>query len=81
MAKEIGKVFTYYGNLGVAAVKLTGSLKLGEEVLFKGNTTNFKQKITSMQVEHTPVKEAKKGSDVGIKVNEVVRRGDLLLKE
>ena len=30
--KEIGEVFSYYSNIGVAAVKLTGVLKKGDNI-------------------------------------------------
>ncbi len=81
MAKEVGKVFAYYSNIGVAAIKLSGSLNLGDEINIKGNTTDFKQKVTSMQSEHKTVEKAKKGDSVGIKVKEKVRLNDAVYKE
>ena len=77
--KEIGKVFIYFSQAGVAAVKLSGSLKVGDEIQFKGHTTDFKQKVSSMQVEKKEVKTAGKGDSVGIKVSNRVRPNDKVL--
>ncbi|MBL7147419.1 MAG: translation elongation factor-like protein [Nanoarchaeota archaeon] len=84
MAKEekpVGKVFTYYSNIGVAAIDLTGTLKVGDKILIKGATTNFEQKLDSMQIEHKSVKSAKKGQSIGIKVKDKVRPNDMVFKK
>ena len=78
--KEIGQVFSYFSKIGVAAIKLTSALKVGDKIRIKGNTTDFVQEITSMQIEHEQVKEAGKGDSVGIKVDEKTRPGDLVYK-
>jgi putative protease len=80
----VGRVEKFFSRIGVAAIKITeGELKIGDTIRIKGHTTDFEQKIESMQVEHVPVDKAQKGQDVGIKVKEKVREGDLvyILKE
>lgn len=74
--KEIGKVSTYFSHVEVAAIKLSGKLKVGDKVHFSGHTTNFEQKVKSMQIENKKVSEAKKGDHIGIKVEEKVRPND-----
>lgn len=74
--KPIGVVTHYYGGIGVAIVKFNKAIKAGAEVAFRGATTDFSQKIESMQYEHKELKTAKKGQEVGIKVDEKVREGD-----
>jgi len=74
--KEIGKVSTYFAHVGVAAIKLSGKLKVGDRVHVKGNTTDFEVDVGSMQIESKSVKEAKKGDHIGIKVPEKVRKKD-----
>ncbi len=74
--KEVGKVSSYFSHVSVAAIKLSGSLKVGDKVHFKGTTTDFLQKVSSMQIEREEVKEAKKGSHIGIKVSDRVRPND-----
>lgn len=79
--KEIGKVISYYSNINVAAIELTkGDLKVGDKIKFKGATTDFEQKVDSMQIEHQPVKKAEKGKSVGIKIKDKVRPNDSVLK-
>lgn len=78
---EVGKVADYFAHIGVVAIEVTaGGIKVGDTLHFSGHTTDFTQKITSMQVEHQQVDEAPVGSNVGIKVKERVRSHDKVLK-
>ncbi len=74
--KPIGEVTHFYGHLGVAIVKFNKSVKVGGKLAFKGVTTDFEEKVQSMQYDHKSIEEAKKGQEVGIKVKEKVREGD-----
>jgi putative protease len=74
--KPIGEITHYYGGIGVAIVKFKKEMEVGEEVRFKGAHTDFTQKIESMQYDHKDIKSAKKGQEVGIKVDEKVHEGD-----
>ena len=74
--KEIGEVSSYFSHVGVAAIKLSASLKVGDKIHIKGSTTDIEEKIESMQIENKTVKEAKKGDHVGIKVKDKVRPND-----
>lgn len=74
--KEVGKITHYFEKIGVAVVEMTGKLKVGDKVKIKGSTTDFEQTVGSMQVEHEPIKEAKKGQAVGMKVAQEVREHD-----
>ena len=76
----IGKVVDYYGKIGVAAIELTGSLKVGDKIHIKGHTTDFEQIVDSIQIDRKPVPEAKAGDSIGIKVNEYCRGKDLVYK-
>ncbi len=78
--KLIGRVTHYYRKIGVAVVELEDELKLGDEISIEGKTTNFKQKVESMQIEHKPVEVAKAGDSIGLKVIEKVRDGDKVYK-
>ena len=74
--KEIGKVSGYFSHVGVAAIKLTGKLKVGDKVHVKGHTTDLEVSVGTIQIERKDVKEAKKGNHIGIKVPEKVRPND-----
>lgn len=78
--KEIGKISHYYTNIGVGVIELTGTLKVGDTIHIKGATSDFTQKVDSMQIEHENVETAKKGQAIGLKVDEHVREGDVVYK-
>ena len=77
--KEIGKISGYFSHVSVAAIKLSAPLKVGDKIHIKGHTTDFEEKISSMQIENKAVKEAKKGDHIGIKVKDKVRPNDKVL--
>ncbi|MFA5098963.1 MAG: translation elongation factor-like protein [Candidatus Paceibacterota bacterium] len=74
--KPIGEVTHYYDKIGVAVVKFSKAVKVGDEIQFKGNQTDFGQAISSMQFDHKNIESAKKGDEVGMKVDDHVRQGD-----
>lgn len=78
--ERIGVVDHYYSRIGVATVVLEGDLKVGDAIHIKGHTSDFTQKVESIQIEHENVSEAKKGDNVGIKVKEHVREHDVVYK-
>ena len=78
--KEVGKVSSYFTNVEVAAIDLSGALKVGDKIHIKGHTTDFEQAVKSMQINRKDVKSAKAGDSVGIKVDERVRPGDIVYK-
>lgn len=80
MEKEIGKVTHYFNKISVVIVDLTDSLSVGDTIHIVGHSTDLTQKVTSMQIEHENVEEAKKGDSVGIKVDERVKEGDVVYK-
>ncbi len=78
--EKIGEVTHVFGQIGVVAVDLSGDLKVGDKVKFKGATTDFEQEINSMQIENKSVNEAGKGDSIGVKISEKARVGDLVFK-
>jgi putative protease len=78
MGKEwpIGKVIHYWDRLCVAGVELTASLRMDDWIHFRGATTDFQQRVTSMQLNHSFINEAHAGQKVGILVADRVRPGD-----
>ena len=77
--KEIGIVSSYFAHVGVAAIKLSKGLKVGDKVHIKGHTTDLEIDIKEIQIERKPVKKAKKGDHIGIKVPDKVRPHDKVL--
>lgn len=72
----VGRVTHYYTRLGVAVLELTGELVIGDLLLFLGHTTDFIQRVTSMQINHRPVQSVGPGREVAVKVDEPVRKWD-----
>jgi translation elongation factor EF-1alpha len=81
MEKLIGKVTHYFNKIGVAVLQITdGELTVGDTIHIKGHTTDFTQQINSMQVEHEQIEKAKKGDDIGVKVENKVHEHDEVYK-
>jgi selenocysteine-specific translation elongation factor len=78
--EKIGEVSDFFAIPVVAAIELTGALKVGDKIQIKGHSTNLELTVSSMQIHNTPVNEAKAGDPVGVKVPERVRRGDAVYK-
>ena len=79
--KEIGFVSNYFGKISVAAIDIAnGTIAVGDKLQFLGSTTDCELTVESMQIDHKTVTEAKKGSSVGIRVSEKVRKGDRVYK-
>ena len=80
--KVIGVVTHYFGQPGVAVVKLNkgSSLNKGDKVQIKGHSVDFTQTVSSLQVEHQEVDAVKAGDDFGLKVDQKVHDGDLLYR-
>jgi translation initiation factor IF-2 len=76
----IGKIAHYFSNIGVAVIELSGTLKVGDTIHVKGATSDVRQEVESMQIEHDKVEKAKKGQSVGLKVEDHVRENDVVYK-
>lgn len=74
--KPIGKVTHFFNKIGVAIIKFNKAVETGKDVRVKGAHTDFIQHIGSMQFDHKEIKSAKKGQEVGIKVDEKVHEHD-----
>jgi hypothetical protein len=77
----VGVVTHYYGHLSVAAIRIeAGSLRVGDTIRILGHTSDFRQRIDSMQIEHQPVTEAGKRQEIGLKVIQHARENDAVYR-
>jgi hypothetical protein len=77
--ERIGVVTHYFSNISVAVVKIeSGRLRVGDTIHIRGHTTDFKQRIDSLQVEHKPVPEVGPNDDFGLKVSQHARENDVV---
>jgi len=72
---QVGTVNHYYDKIGVAIVKLDKPVKVGDTLRFGGEENGFNQEVTSMQMNHEDYPAAKKGDEVGIKVDQKAKEG------
>ena len=79
--EQVAVIVKFFAKPSVAAVKVTsGEIAIGNKLKFVGHTTDFEQKVESMQIENQPVERAVPGDLVGIKVGERVRQKDKVFK-
>jgi len=79
--ERIGVVTHYFSHISVAVVKLeNATLRVGDTIHFRGHTTDFKQPVDSLQVNHAPVQEVGPKDDFGLKVREHAREHDVVYK-
>jgi hypothetical protein len=80
--KRIGLVTHYFGEPSVAVIKLeSGTLRVGDTIHIRGHTTDFEQRVDSLQVDHAPVMEVGPKDDFGMKVAGHVREHDVVYKK
>lgn len=75
--EKIGKVTHYFPQVKAAAVLiLKDGLKVGDEIYIKGHTTDFKEKVKSIQLDRVPIEVGRKDQEIGLLVKSRVRIGD-----
>jgi putative protease len=79
--KKVGTVTHFYGKIGVAIIELSAGLKVGDKVKIGTETDNTEEVVSSMQVEHAEIQEAKAGDVIGLKVSAKVHEGASVFKE
>lgn len=78
--EEVGVIVKFFAKPSVAAVKATGTIRVGDQLHYHGATTDFEQDVTSMEVDNQSVEEARAGDLVGIQVKDRVRENDKVYK-
>ncbi len=74
----VGAVLHFFPKVNAAVVKLKKPLRVGEPVWIKGNVTDFKQTVVSMQIDRKPIDLARAGQEIGLEVMSQAREGDKL---
>jgi len=79
--KEVGKVTHYFPKVSVAVLELTAPIKVGDTIRVKRHDGGFTQQVSSMQIDHAQVSEAKPGQSIGLKMSERVHEGNKVFVE
>ncbi len=70
-------VVHYFPRVHAGVLAITrGTLSAGERIHLKGHTTDFVQRVQSLQIDRNPVQKAAKGTEVGVRLRYRVRVGD-----
>jgi putative protease len=79
---RVGVVTHYYGDLSVAVVKLDPAtiLRVGDNIHIKGHTSDFSQRVESLQIGHASVNEVGPDDDFGLKVVDHAREHDVVYR-
>jgi putative protease len=82
MAEQlVGTVTHYFKGPSVAVVQISdGEIALGDTVRFHGHTSDFTERITSMEVDHKKTDRATAGHEVAIQVVSRVRQHDQVFR-
>jgi hypothetical protein len=79
--ERIGVVTHYFSHLSVATLRLdSGTLRVGDVIHIRGHTTDFGQRVESLEVNHAPVTEVGPNEDFGLKVVGHAREHDVVYK-
>jgi translation elongation factor EF-1alpha len=77
---QIGTVTHFFDHISVAVLSLTEALRVGDSIHILGHSTDFRQDVVSMQIEHKEVTEAGPGDDVALKVTQKVHPNDKVFR-
>jgi hypothetical protein len=78
---EVGRITHFFSKINVAVIELKAALSVGDIIAIKGPTTDFEQRVDSMQIEHENVQRAEPGQSIGLKVMQRVREIDMVYKK
>lgn len=71
----VGVVERFFSKLNVAAIRLSGGLKVGDMIEIDNSYGPVQTIVVSMQIDRKDVEKASAGDSIGIKVDEIVERG------
>jgi putative protease len=79
--EQVAVIVKFFAKPSVAALEvISGTIKKGDILRYKGHTTDFTEEISSMEIDNQAVDEVKVGDLVGVKVKERVRENDKVYK-
>ena len=80
-AVPLGEITHFFSRIQVVVVKISkGEIAIGDRLHIKGKTTDFIQKVKSLQIESVDVKKVRRGQLVGLKVDRQAKPGDKVFK-
>ncbi len=80
MDLRVGKVTHYFDRISVAVLVLNEELVVGDMIHIYGRSTDFSQRVASIEIEHQKLQSAGPGKEIALKVLEPVHEGDVIYK-
>lgn len=78
---RVGIVIHYFSHLSVAIIRMErGSLREGDTVHIKGHTSDFRQRVESMEIDHVHMMRVGAKQEFGMRVVEHAREHDVVYK-
>jgi hypothetical protein len=78
---EIGYVSHFFSKINVAVIDLILPLSVGDRILVKGPSTDFEQKVESIQIDRKEIHRAEGGQSVGLKLAQLAKEKDVVYKK
>ena len=76
----MGTITHYFDKIGVAVVKVEAPFSVGDKISIEGNNVKFEQTVESMQIDKDKVEKAEKGTEIGMKVAQEVKKNYVVYK-
>jgi putative protease len=79
--ERVGVVTHYFSHLSVAIIRMErGNLREGDAVHIKGHTSDFRQRVESMEIDHVHMMQVGAKQEFGMRVREHAREHDVVFK-
>lgn len=79
--QRVGVITHFFPHVSAGVIKIgKGSLAVGDQIHIKGATTDLKQPVSSLEINHVAVQSVKKGDDAGLGTQDRVRQGDIVYR-
>lgn len=79
--ERVGIITHYFPHVKAGVIKIAkGKLATGDQIHIKGATTDIKQTVASLQIDHVTVQSVKKGDDAGLQTKDKVRANDVVYR-
>ncbi len=77
--RAVGVIENYYPKQQAAAVRLLeDGIAIGDEIIIEGSITYLRQQVSSLKKQGKDLARAEKGEEVGLAVDGIVRKNDLI---
>jgi putative protease len=73
--EPVGEIEHFFSKIGVAAIHLSGDLKVGDTIEIGESPDEVRVEVSSMQIDRKDVESASAGDSVGIKMDTEVAPG------